>query len=525
MDSIEIAFDAKIKPTKENFISACASALGVKASKIADYEIVKKSLDARGKSLLYRYKLNVSKYGQEPIERYILKEYKNVADAEPVLIVGAGPAGLFAALTLLQYGIKPIILERGKDVHSRKIDIAKLCRDNIVNKNSNFCFGEGGAGTFSDGKLYTRSTKRGDIRDILYPFVYFGADEKILIETHAHIGSDKLPKIIENIRKKILECGGEVHFNSCVKDIEKIGDKWQLKVSSLDEDYNEKTKLFEANNVILAIGHSARDIYELFYSKKWELEAKDFALGLRVEHPQYLINKLRYKNNNYDYLPAAEYSAVCNVDGRGVFSFCMCPGGILIPSVTDDNEIVLNGMSNSERSSKWANAGVVVTVNQDDASEFDEYGVLKLLKFQQSVEQSLFKHGDSTLRAPAQRMDDFVKGKISTSLPKSSYLCGVYSAPLHQLLPNFVVKSLKKAFLEFDKKMKGYYTSDALLLAVESRTSSPVRIPRDKDTLEHVSLKNLYPCGEGAGYAGGIVSSAMDGVNVAKMIAHKYFIE
>lgn len=510
MREIEIAFGARMVPSEGDILKACAPLLGVAPDKITSYEVVKKSLDARGHEILYRYRVKTT-VGTEPLlEPYAVDEYKNVKDAEPVIIIGAGPAGLFAALKLLQLGKKPVILERGKDVHQRKFDMAKLSREQIVNPDSNYCFGEGGAGTFSDGKLYTRSNKKGDIREVLYQFVKFGADPSILTDAHAHIGSDKLPRVIENMRNCILEHGGEVHFNTKAIGFEKKEGEWIV---------NCNTEKFSAVQIILATGHSARDIYELFFKKGWEIQAKGFALGVRVEHPQSLINNIQYKNKYQPYLPAAEYSLVCQIDGRGVFSFCMCPGGILVPSATAPGEMLLNGMSNSMRNSKWANAGIVVSVEPEDVTEFAEYGPLQLMKFQQSIERKMFEYGGGSLKAPAQRMDDFAKSRLSENLPATSYVPGIYSAPLHELLPPFVAKRMQKAFFEFNRKMKGYFTSQALLLGVESRTSSPVRIPRNPQTLQHISLENMYPCGEGAGYAGGIVSSALDGINVAKQIA------
>ena len=398
-------------------------------------------------------------------------------------------------------------------MHEKKIDNATLCKDGIINPDSNYCFGEGGAGTFSDGKLFTRSNKKGDIKGVLHQFVEFGADPNILIEAHAHIGSDKLPKVIENLRNNIISCGGEVHFNTRVVDFNREGEIWNAVCND--------GSVFSASNIILATGHSARDIYELFDSKGWFIEAKGFALGVRAEHPQYLINNIQYKNRYQPYLPTAEYSLVCQIDGRGVFSFCMCPGGLLVPSSTAPGQMLLNGMSNSMRNSKWANAGIVVPVEPSDVPEFSKYGPLQLMKFQESVEKAMFEYGGGSIKAPAQRMTDFVKSKLSVSLPSTSYIPGAYSAPLHEILPEFIVQRLKKAFLEFNKKMKGYYTPDALLLAVESRTSSPVRIPRDSETMQHVELSGIYPCGEGAGYAGGIVSSALDGINAANALANK----
>lgn len=536
MKEVEVIFPANIKPSEKEIIAACEKVLRARPGAVISYEVRKRSLDARGGEIKYRYRVNVALRGMEPIEPYRLQEFKDVHNAEPVIIVGCGPAGLFAALKLIQLGLKPIILERGKDVHQRKFDMAKLSREQIVNPNSNYCFGEGGAGTFSDGKLYTRSTKKGDIREILHLFVHFGADPSILIESHAHIGSDKLPRVIENMRKCIIEHGGQVHFNSRVVDFAQTPTGWEAIVEDTNtpdstsvhtgnpicgQDGNlSGRRKYTAKNIILATGHSARDIYELFHAKGWTIEPKGFALGVRVEHPQSLINNLQYHGRYQPYLPTAEYSLVTQVDGRGVFSFCMCPGGILVPAATSQGEMVLNGMSNSARNSKWANAGVVVQVNPEDVPEFAEHGPLQVLRFQQSVEQKLYKYSNS-IKAPAQRMEDFCRGTISKDLPETSYKPGAYPAPLHELLPPFIASRLQKAFPEFNKKMRGYFTNKALLLGVESRTSSPVRIPRDKETLQHVSLEGIYPCGEGAGYAGGIVSSALDGVNCALKIVTK----
>ena len=519
MKEVEVVFPAKFNPTDKDIIAACEKALRARPGAVISHEVRKRSLDARGGDIKFRYRVNVALRGMEPIEPYKLAEFKDVHDAEPVIIVGCGPAGLFAALKLVQLGLKPIVLERGKDVHQRKFDMAKLSREQKVNPNSNYCFGEGGAGTFSDGKLYTRSTKKGDIREILNLFVHFGADPSILIESHAHIGSDKLPRVIENMRNCVIEHGGEVHFNSHVVDFVQNGDKWDAVVEevNLPDGDSSGRKIYSAKNIILATGHSARDIYELFNAKGWTIEPKGFALGVRVEHPQSLINNIQYHGKYQPYLPTAEYSLVAQVDGRGVFSFCMCPGGILVPAATAEGEMVLNGMSNSARNSKWANAGVVVQVNPEDVPEYAEHGPLQVLRFQQDVERKLFANSNSIM-APAQRMEDFCRGIVSKDLPETSYKPGAYPAPLHELLPPFVATRLQKAFPEFNKKMRGYYTNKALLLAVESRTSSPVRIPRDKETLQHISLPGIYPCGEGAGYAGGIVSSAMDGINCAVKI-------
>ena len=524
MKEIEITCKLGKELSADEIRTAAVKALGV-SPKIKDqlrYRIVRRSIDARN-DIIYRYRVEVCKPDEEMIE-YKLEDYKDVSSAEPVIIIGAGPAGMFAALKLLMRGFKPVILERGKDVHARKFDMAKLSREGVVNPDSNYCFGEGGAGTFSDGKLYTRSSKRGDIREVLHQLVKFGADESILIDAHPHIGSDKLPIVVENIRKCIVEHGGEYHFDSRVTDIIKRPDgAFDVIVShpesaSSHPEQSEGSATYTSGKVILATGHSARDIYEMFDRKGWELQAKGFALGVRVEHPQSLINKIQYHGKYQPYMPTAEYSFVTQVLDRGVFSFCMCPGGILVPAATAEGELVLNGMSNSQRNSKWANSGVVVQIEPEDFPEYAQYGALALLRFQQDIEKKMFEYTGS-LKAPAQRMMDFCRRIPSANLPKSSYHPGVENAPLHELFPEHVSLRLKYAFPEIgNKKMHGYYTNDALVLGVESRTSSPVRIPRDPETLEHTQIAGLYPCGEGAGYAGGIVSSALDGINCAAKI-------
>ena len=523
MKEIEITCKLGQELSADEIQTAAVKALGVspKIKEQLRYRIVRRSIDARN-DIIYRYRVEVYKPDEEMTE-YKLEEYKDVSSAEPVIIIGAGPAGMFAALRLLMKGLKPVILERGKDVHARKFDMAKLSREGIVNPDSNYCFGEGGAGTFSDGKLYTRSSKRGDIREVLHQLVRFGADPSILIDAHPHIGSDKLPIVVENIRNSIVEHGGEYHFDSRVTDIVKLDDgSFNVIVNTPDSschpERSEGSVTYTANKVILATGHSARDIYEMFDRKGWELQAKGFALGVRVEHPQSLINKIQYHGKYQPYMPTAEYSFVTQVLERGVFSFCMCPGGILVPAATAEGELVLNGMSNSQRNSKWANSGVVVQIEPEDFPEYAQYGALALLRFQQDIEKKMFEYTGS-LKAPAQRMMDFCRRIPSANLPKSSYHPGVENAPLHELLPEHVSLRLKYAFPEIgNKKMHGYYTNDALVLGVESRTSSPVRIPRDPETLEHTQIAGLYPCGEGAGYAGGIVSSALDGINCAAKI-------
>ena len=494
-----------------------ASAASVAPLQLTGYNIIKKSIDARGKQPWVQ--LSLLAYINEPFKKFEITPLSlpDVHNAKKhVVIVGAGPAGLFAALRLMERGMKPIIVERGKDVRARRRDLAAMNKEGFVNGESNYCFGEGGAGTYSDGKLYTRSTKRGDVQRILNILVQSGADERILYDAHPHIGTNKLPHIITAIRLKILECGGEVHFEKKVIDFN-IKDNRITGVVTADGD------VISGNAVILATGHSARDIFTLLHDKKIRIEFKPFALGVRVEHPQALIDSAQYHcKTRGDFLPPASYSLVQQVEGTGVFSFCMCPGGIIAPAATANGEIVVNGWSPSKRNNPYANSGIVVTVDEKLVQPFSKYQSLAGMYFQQSVEQKAFAAGGGSLQAPAQRLADFTKGKPSATLPGCSYLPGIASADLATVLPLSIYRSLQAAFLEFGKKIKGYYTNDAVVVATESRTSSPVRIPRDAATLQHPQIKGLYPCAEGAGYAGGIVSAAMDGERVADAIASTF---
>jgi uncharacterized FAD-dependent dehydrogenase len=485
---------------------------GITANEISGLVFQKKSIDARKKPV--RINLTVDVFiNENPTKETIEFDFKNVTNAQEVAIIGAGPAGLFAALQLIELGLKPVIFERGKNVKERRRDLANITKNNTVNPESNYCFGEGGAGTYSDGKLYTRASKRGDVNRILKLLVYHGADESILYESHPHIGTNKLPHIIEKIRETITSCGGEIHFNSKLTDIEIEGDK--IKRITINQLTTINCQL-----LILATGHSARDIFELLHRKQIIIEAKPFALGVRVEHPQALIDSIQYRcgTQRSEYLPAASYSLVEQVNGRGVFSFCMCPGGIIAPAMTAPGEIVVNGWSPSKRNNPFANSGMVVSINAEDFKDFEKYGPLAGMYFQKMVEQNCFEQGNQTLQAPAQRMIDFVNNKSSSTLPNNSYLPGTVSRNLNEILPSYVAKSLQGAMKAFGKKMNGYFSNEAILLGTESRTSSPVRIPRNKETFEHIQIKGLYPCAEGAGYAGGIVSAAMDGENCAKAI-------
>ena len=502
---------------KELYTDAAARQLGIESSRISYIEPTKRTIDARQQ--VVKINLTVLLVVDEPVSEELFKipepQYHNVQNKPEVIIVGTGPAGLFAALRMLQLGLKPVLIERGKDVHSRKRDIAKLHRNDGLNPESNYCFGEGGAGAFSDGKLYTRSKKRGDIEAVLQTLYLHGADKQILIEAHPHIGTDKLPQIVERIRNTIINHGGEVHFNTQLTDL-------IIENSTIKGIVTQSGEKCTANNVILATGHSAFDVYNLLNTKEIALEAKAFAAGVRVEHPQELIDQIQYHTKTIDkYLPSATYKIATQVENRGVYSFCMCPGGYIIPASTSPAEMVVNGMSPSKRNSPFGNSGIVVEVRLDDIKEFHQYGAFSALHFQRHLEYLAFQNGGQGLIAPAQCLNDFVTGKLSSRLPGYSYNPGLISSPLHFWLPDIIGKPLQTAFKQFGKTIKGFLTNEAIVVGVESRTSSPIRIPRNDQTLAHTQIGGLYPCGEGAGYAGGIISSAMDGIRCADKIFEK----
>lgn len=493
-----------------------ASLLGVPQGRIYHIKPLKRSIDARNK-VVFRLKAEIFIGEHISFDEKISKtSYPDVSRRPQVIIIGAGPAGLFAALTLIENGLRPVIIERGKDVKARKYDISLLNRGEKLNPDSNYCFGEGGAGTYSDGKLYTRSSKRGDVSSVLRTFVEHGATEDILIDAHPHIGTDRLPGIIASMRRSITEAGGDFFFNRRVTSLKISKGKIKGVTDHLGNEY-------PADSVILATGHSARDVYEMLLGYNLTLEAKPFALGIRVEHPQQLIDKIQYRmDDRGEHIPAATYSLVTQAEGRGVFSFCMCPGGIIVPAATSVGETVVNGMSNSRRNSPFANSGIAVSIEASDWQQYNSAGAFAGLELQKELEAKAWEASGRSFKAPAQRMTDFLKNKVSSSLPECSYNPGLLSQPLHELMPAFVTDRLKIAFRDFDQKMKGFLTEEAVLTGFESRTSSPVRIPRDENTLCHPQLDGLFPCGEGAGYAGGIVSSAMDGQRCAQAVAGRY---
>ncbi|GHN01339.1 FAD-dependent dehydrogenase [Cytophagales bacterium WSM2-2] len=481
---------------------------------------VRRSIDARGRNVVVKVQVEMQSPGQQaPSYR---KDYEDVSKRPVVIIVGAGPAGLFAAIRLIEFGIKPIIFERGKDVQARRRDLAAINKEHIVNPESNYCFGEGGAGTYSDGKLYTRSNKRGDVQRVLEILIAHGAHEDILFDAHPHIGTNKLPKLVAALRESVLMAGGEIHFDSKVTD-------FLLSTGEVKGVVTADGTKHEGHAVILATGHSARDIFQLLYQRKILIEAKPFALGVRVEHQQNLIDQIQYHcaTDRGEFLPASSYALVhqAKINGieRGVFSFCMCPGGFIVPAATAPGEIVVNGMSPSRRDSKYANSGIVVAVNESDFKPYQKFEALAGLQFQSETEKKACELAGKRQAAPAQRLMDFVEGKVSASLLETSYQPGLQSVDMRAVLPDFIFQSLKQGFRNFGGKMRGYLTNEAQVVGVESRTSSPIRIPRDKETLEHPQVKRLFPCAEGAGYAGGIMSAAMDGERCAEAIVKMYF--
>ncbi|MCL2597916.1 MAG: NAD(P)/FAD-dependent oxidoreductase [Paludibacter sp.] len=501
-----------------NFVASC---LKINRSEISGIRINKRSVDARKREIKINVLLTVFFGNQKPTPLITNKFiYQNVENKPPVIIVGAGPAGIFAALRLIELGLKPVIIEQGKNIFERKRDIAKINRNESINSLSNYCFGQGGAGAFSDGKLYTRSTKKGNISRILEILYLNGAPENVLYDAHPHIGSEKLPDIIEKLINTILIYGGQVYYNTKMTDIITKNKKVVGCITANDLE-------FQAKAMILATGHAARDVYELLHTKNLKMEAAGFAMGVRVEHLQSQINTIQYhsllKNK---YLPVAAYSLTTQIDERGVYSFCMCPGGQIVPAVSAEDEIVVNGMSSSTRNSPFANSGMVVEIQPEDVPQkFHQFGELACLRYQQHLEKLAFiNNGNNNRTAPAQRLLDFATGKLSSDLPKTSYLPGLISSPLHFWLPESISDRLRKGFLFFDRLMRGYLTNEAVVVGVESRTSSPIRILRDKETMQHVDIKGFFPCGEGSGYAGGITSSAMDGENAAVKVAEFMFL-
>lgn len=508
---LELTIPPEQLNNNDYIIKKISSILKLPQDNISAVLIKKRSIDARQKHVVFRIVVDVY-VNESPVSLTTTVYYKPVDEKNKVLIIGNGPAGTFAALKLIELGIKPVIIERGKDVRNRRRDIKNIYKHSFINPDSNYCFGEGGAGTFSDGKLYTRSTKRGDIQHILNLLVQHGASNNILFDAHPHIGSNKLPIIVQNLRKTITDNGGEILFNSKLTDL-------IIKENKLIGAIINNETEYLADALILATGHSARDIYFLLHQKNILIEPKPFALGVRIEHPQNLIDEIQYHTKNKSpKLPPASYALSCNIDQRGVYSFCMCPGGIIIPASTTNTEIVVNGMSVTKRNSPFANSGVVVEITKEDLNKNEKFYPFNAIELQKEIEYKAYLAGKFKQAPPAQRVTDFINNKISNSLPESSYIGELTSYNLNELFPDFITDRLKKALIIFNKKMKGYISDEALLVAPESRTSSPIKIPRDKETLMHIQIEGLFPCGEGAGYAGGIMSAAIDGEVVAKAV-------
>ena len=506
-----------VASSEQNIISYIADEKGIDARTVNAVRVLKRSIDARQRTIFINLTVRVYINEIPQDAEYVHTEYGDVSRKPQVVVVGEGPGGLFASLRLIELGLRPVVLERGKDVRQRKVDLANITKTQTVDPESNYCFGEGGAGAYSDGKLYTRSKKRGSIEKILNVFCQHGASTSILVDAHPHIGTDKLPQVIEGMRNTIIRCGGEVHFQTKMTRLLLEGDK-AVGVEAVDLQTGAE-KTFRGP-VILATGHSARDVYRYLAEAKIEIEAKGIAVGVRLEHPSQLIDQIQYhsRNGRGKYLPAAEYSFVTQVDGRGVYSFCMCPGGFVIPAATDKQQLVVNGMSPSNRGTQWSNSGMVVETRPEDVGG-DENDPLRVMHFQEELERACWQQGNMKQTAPAQRMADFVNNRLSYDLPKSSYAPGLISSPLHFWMPQHVCKRLQEGFKKFGKMSHGFLTNEAVLIATETRTSSPVRITRDFTTLQHVRIQGLFPCGEGAGYAGGIVSAGVDGERCAEMCA------
>ncbi len=513
---IQLRISLEEEKIQDILLKKSSEFLNVPQADISGIKILRKSIDARKPKIMFNYKVSVFIKEPLPETSEYQFDYKDVSNAKPIHIIGFGPAGMYAALRCIELGFKPIVLERGKNVQDRRRDLRAINQDHFVNEDSNYCFGEGGAGTYSDGKLYTRSLKRGDVRRIFENLVFHGATEQILIDAHPHIGTNKLPKVVQNIRETILKYGGDIHFESRVTD-------FVIKNNNIQAIQLQNGKELATEKVILATGHSARDIFYLLDKKKIALQAKSFAMGVRVEHPQHIIDSIQYhcSGKRDELLPAAAYSLVQQVNERGVYSFCMCPGGFIVPAATANGEVVVNGMSPSKRNNEFANSGIVVEINVDkDIPKYEHFDALKGLEYQKTLERLAFTSGGRTQTAPAQRLTDFVEGQLSRDLNPTSYQPGIKSAPLHSLLPKLIGSRLRKGFEAFGQKMRGYYTSEANVIGVESRTSSPVNIPRNEN-LQHPEIHNLFPCGEGGGYAGGIVSAAMDGERCAEAAANR----
>ena len=508
IEEVNLRVDPATATNSLRLTAEASTRLGIDANRIHDLKITRRSIDARQRRVMVQLTLKVFVDEDAPPLTYTPIDYRPVdPDAPSAIIVGAGPAGLFAALGLIEEGVRPIVLERGKDVDSRRLDLARIARENIVDPDSNYCFGEGGAGAYSDGKLFTRSKKRGPVEKILQIFHQHGAQDAIMVDAHPHIGSDRLPEVIKAMRKTIERCGGEVRFGERVTSV--------IIDNGIAAGVGTESGKTYRGPVILATGHSARDVYAMLADMKIDIEPKGIAVGVRLEHSQEVIDRIRYHSpdGRGKYLPAAEYTMLTRVDGRAVYSFCMCPGGVIVPAVSGPEQLVVNGMSASARSSKKANSGMVVEIHPDDFPEYADQGDLRMLALQEDLERRFYEESGRLLNAPAQRMTDFVAGRMSTSLPDTSYIPGIHSSRMDLLLPSFISLRLQEGFRNFGLRSKGFLSDEAVLVGLESRTSSPVRIPRDKVSLTHISVRNLYPAGEGAGYAGGIVSAAIDGQN------------